>query len=94
MTFKEFKKNAFKMGWIWTSNPPDDDMQVLYASWTIKTWCSNLETKDIIWTRENSFLNFRDLSIKEIDDIHKMNEVLFREYKVQNKIKNMREDFI
>ena len=94
MTFNEFKKNAFKLGWIWTSNPPDDDMKVLYASWIVKTWCSRLETKDIIWTRENKFLNFRELSVKDIEAIHKINEVLFKEYKVQQKVKAIREDFL
>ena len=94
MTFKEFKKNAFKLGWILTSNPPDDDMKVLYASWTVKTWCSSLKTIYIIWTRENEFLNFRDLSVKDIEDIHKMNGVLFKEYKVQQKLKEIQEDFL
>ena len=94
MTFNEFKKNAFKLGWIWTSNPPDDDMKVLYASWIVKTWCSRIDTKDLTWTRENKFLNFSDLSVQDVEDIHKINEVLFKEYKIQQKVKAIREDFL
>lgn len=94
MTFEEFKDNAYKLGWIWSSNPQEDAMRTLYYTWIIKTWCSEIKTKKIVWTRENEFLNLRELNVEDIEAIHKMNEILFKYQKAQQKEIALREDFI
>lgn len=92
MTFEEFKEAGSKCG-LFYSIATDKEIQSVYKYWNFKCWYSELATKKIHFSRGNELLNPRDMSANDMLELYKMNEVILKSYKLQQKIIKLKEDF-
>lgn len=92
MTFAEFKKINKKFN---LSKPDitDKELEYVYRTWPVKTFCSDIKTKHLSYTRDNE-LRLYSMRNDEFMELLNMNMELLKFYKCEQKLIKMNEDFI
>lgn len=92
MTFAEFKKivKEYKLA---DKNPTDNELEYVYRTWSVKTFCTDVNSKHLTYTRDND-LHLYSMSKDEFMELLNMNLELLKYYKCEQKIIKMNEDFI
>lgn len=92
MTFAEFKKIIKKYNLV-NKYASDKEIEYVYCTWSVKTYCSNIKTKHLTFTRDND-LHLYSMTKDEFINLLNMNMELLKYYKCEQKIIKMNEDFI
>ena len=92
MTFAEFKKIIKKYNLV-NKYASDKEIEYVYRTWPVKTFCSDIKTKHLTFTRDND-LHLYSMTKDEFIKLLNMNMELLKYYKCEQKIIKMNEDFI
>ena len=92
MTFAEFKKIIKKYN-LANKDASDKELEYVYNTWPVKTFCSNIKTKHLTFIRDND-LHLYSMTKDEFMELLNMNMELLKYYKCEQKIIKMNEDFL
>ena len=92
VTFAEFKKIIKKYNLV-NKYASDKEIEYVYCTWSVKTYCSNIKTKHLTFIRDND-LHLYSMTKDEFMKLFNMNVELLKYYKCEQKIIKMNEDFI
>ena len=92
MTSAEFKKIIKKFN-LANKDASDKEIEYVYRTWSVKTFCSNINSKHLTFTRDND-LHLYSMTQNEFIELLNMNLELLKYYKCEQKIIKMNEDFI
>lgn len=92
MTFAEFKRILKKYN-LADINASDKEIEYVYRTWSVKTFCTDVNSKHLTYTRDND-LHLYSMTKDEFMELLNMNLELLKYYKCEQKIIKMNEDFI
>lgn len=92
MTFAEFKRILKKYN-LADINASDKEIEYVYRTWSVKTFCTDIKSKHLSFTRDND-LHLYSMTKDEFMELLNMNLELLKYYKCEQKIIKMNEDFI
>ena len=92
MTSAEFKKLIKKYN-LANKNASDDEIEYVYRTWSVNTFCTDINSKHLTYTRDND-LHLYSMTKDEFMKLLNMNLELFKYYKCEQKIIKINEDFI
>ena len=92
MTFAEFKKIIKKYN-LSNKDASDKELEYVYNTWSVKTFCSDINSKHLDYTRDND-IHLYSITKDEFMELLNMNMELLKYYKCEQKIIKMNEDFI
>ena len=92
MTSAEFKRILKKYN-LANKDASDKEIEYVYRTWPVKTFCSDIKTKHLTFTRDND-LHLYSMTKDEFIKLLNMNMELLKYYKCEQKIIKMNEDFI
>ena len=92
MTFAEFKKLIKKYN-LANKDASDKEIEYVYRTWPVKTFCSDIKTKHLTFIRDND-LHLYSMTKDEFIKLLIMNMELLKYYKCEQKIIKMNEDFL
>ncbi len=92
MTSAEFKKIVKEYN-LADKNPSDNELEYVYRTWSVKTFCTDINSKHLTFTRDND-LYLYSMKKDEFMELLNMNLELLKYYKCGQKIIKMNEDFI
>lgn len=92
MTFAEFKKIIKKYNLV-NKYASDKEIEYVYRTWSVKTFCSDINSKHLDYTRDND-IHLYSMTKDEFIKLLIMNMELLKYYKCEQKIIKMNEDFI
>lgn len=92
MTSAEFKKIIKKYNLV-DKYASDKELEYVYNTWSVKTFCSNINSKHLDYTRDND-IHLYSMTKDEFMELLNMNVELLKYYKCEQKIIKMNEDFI
>ena len=92
MTSAEFKKILKKFN-LANKDASDKELEYVYNTWSVKTFCSNINSKHLDYTRDND-IHLYSMTKDEFMELLNMNMELLKYYKCEQKIIKMNEDFI
>lgn len=92
MTSTEFKRILKKYNLV-NKNASDNEIEYVYRTWSVKTFCSDIKTKHLTFTRDND-LHLYSMTKDEFMELLNMNVELLKYYKCEQKIIKINEDFI
>lgn len=92
MTSAEFKKIIKKYNLV-DKYASDKEIEYVYNTWSVKTFCSNINSKHLDYTRDND-IHLYSMTKDEFMELLNMNVELLKYYKCEQKIIKMNEDFI
>lgn len=92
MTSAEFKKLIKKYN-LANKNASDKEIEYVYRTWPVKTFCTDINFKHLTYTRDND-LHLYSMTKDEFMELLYMNMELLKYYKCEQKIIKMNEDFI
>lgn len=92
MTSAELKKILKKYNLV-NKDASDEEIEYVYRTWSVKTFCTDIKTKHLTFTRDND-LHLYSMTIDEFMVLLNMNMELLKYYKCEQKIIKMNEDFI
>lgn len=92
MTSAEFKKivKKFKLA---NTNASDKELEYVYRTWSVKTFCTDINSKHLTFIRDND-LHLYSMTQDEFIELLNMNMELLKYYKCEQKLIKMNEDFI
>lgn len=92
MTFAEFKKINKKFN-LCKPSATDNELKYVYRTWPVKTFCTDINSKHLTFTRDND-IHLYSMTKNEFIELLNMNMGLLKYYKCEQKIIKMNEDFI
>lgn len=92
MTSAEFKKLIKKYN-LANKDASDKEIEYVYRTWPVKTFCTDINSKHLTYTRDND-LHLYSMTKDEFMELLNMNLELFKYYKCEQKIIKINEDFI
>lgn len=92
MTSAEFKKIVKKFN-LANRDASDKELEYVYRTWSVKTFCTDINSKHLSFTRDND-LHLYSMSKNEFIELLNMNMELLKHYKCEQKLIKMNEDFI
>lgn len=92
MTSAEFKRILKKYN-LANKDASDKEIEYVYRTWSVKTFCTNINSKHLTFTRDND-LHLYSMTQDEFINLLNMNMELLKYYKCEQKIIKMNEDFI
>ena len=92
MTSAEFKKILKKFN-LANKDASDKELEYVYNTWSVKTFCSDIKTKHLTFIRDND-LHLYSMTKDEFMKLLNMNVELLKYYKCEQKIIKMNEDFL
>lgn len=92
MTSAEFKKIIKKFN-LANKDASDKEIEDVYRTWSVKTFCTDINSKHLTYTRDND-LHLYSMTKDEFMELLNMNLELLKYYKCEQKIIKMNEDFI
>lgn len=92
MTFAEFKKIAKNFNLV-NKEASDKELEYVYRTWSVKTFCTDICSKHLTFTRDNA-LRLYSMTKDEFIELLNMNMGLLKYYKCEQKMIKMNEDFI
>ena len=92
MTSAEFKKILKKFN-LANKDASDKELEYVYNTWSVKTFCSDINSKHLDYTRDND-IHLYSITKDEFMELLNMNMELLKYYKCEQKIIKMNEDFI
>jgi hypothetical protein len=92
VTFAEFKRILKKYN-LANKDASDKEIEYVYRTWSVKTFCTNINSKHLTFTRDND-LHLYSMTQDEFINLLNMNMELLKYYKCEQKIIKMNEDFI
>lgn len=92
MTFAEFKKINKNFN-LCVPGTTDKELQYVYRTWSVKTFCTDINSKHLTFTRDND-IHLYSMTKDEFMELLNMNMVLLKYYKCEQKLIKMNEDFI
>ena len=92
MTSAEFKKLIKKYN-LANKYASDKELEYVYNTWSVKTFCSDINSKHLDYTRDND-IHLYSITKDEFMELLNMNMELLKYYKCEQKIIKMNEDFI
>ena len=92
MTFAEFKRILKKYN-LANKDASDKEIEYVYRTWSVKTFCTNINSKHLTFIRDND-LHLYSMTQDEFIELLNMNMELLKYYKCEQKIIKMNEDFI
>ena len=92
MTSAEFKRILKKYN-LANKDASDKEIEYVYRTWSVKTFCTNINSKHLTFTRDND-LHLFSMTQDEFINLLNMNMELLKYYKCEQKIIKMNEDFI
>lgn len=92
MTSAEFKKIVRKLN-LANRDATDKELEYVYRTWSVKTFCSVIDSKHLTFTRDND-LHLYSMTTDEFMELLNMNMELLKHYKCEQKLIKMNEDFI
>ena len=92
MTSTEFKKLIKKYN-LANKDASDKEIEYVYRTWSVKTFCTDINSKHLTYTRDND-LHLYSMTKDEFMKLLKMNVEVLKYYKCEQKIIKINEDFI
>ena len=92
MTSAEFKRILKKYN-LANKDASDKEIEYVYRTWSVKTFCSDINSKHLDYTRDND-IHLYSMTKDEFIKLLIMNMELLKYYKCEQKIIKMNEDFI
>lgn len=92
MTSAEFKKILKKFN-LANKDASDKEIEYVYNTWSVKTFCSDINSKHLDYTRDND-IHLYSITKDEFMELLNMNMEFLKYYKCEQKIIKMNEDFI
>lgn len=92
MTSAEFKRILKKYN-LANKDASDKEIEYVYRTWSVKTFCSDINSKYLTYTRDNN-IHLYSMTKDEFIKLLIMNMELLKYYKCEQKIIKMNEDFI
>jgi hypothetical protein len=92
VTSAEFKKLIKKYN-LANKDASDKEIEYVYRTWSVKTFCTDVNSKHLTYTRDND-LHLYSMTKDEFMELLNMNLELLKYYKCEQKIIKMNEDFI
>lgn len=92
MTSTEFKRILKKYNLV-NKNASDKEIEYVYRTWSVKTFCTDIKTKHLTFTRDND-IHLYSMTKDEFMKLLNMNVELLKYYKCEQKIIKINEDFI
>jgi hypothetical protein len=92
VTSAEFKKIIKKFN-LANKDASDKEIEYVYRTWSVKTFCTDINSKHLTFTRDND-LHLYSMTQDEFINLLNMNMELLKYYKCEQKIIKMNEDFI
>jgi len=92
VTFAEFKRILKKYN-LANKDASDKEIEYVYRTWSVKTFCTNINSKHLTFIRDND-LHLYSMTQDEFMELLNMNLELLKYYKCEQKIIKMNEDFI
>lgn len=92
MTSAEFKRILKKYN-LANKDASDKEIEFVYRTWSVKTFCTDINFKHLTYTRDND-LHLYSMTQDEFINLLNMNMELLKYYKCEQKIIKMNEDFI
>lgn len=92
MTFAEYKRILKKFN-LANKDASDKEIEYVYRTWSVKTFCSDINSKHLTFIRDND-LHLYSMTQDEFIELLNMNMELLKYYKCEQKIIKMNEDFI
>lgn len=92
MTSAEFKRILKKYN-LANKDASDEEIEYVYRTWSVKTFCTDINSKHLTFTRDND-LHLYSMTQDEFINLLNMNMELLKYYKCEQKIIKMNEDFI
>ena len=92
MTSAEFKRILKKYN-LANKDASDKEIEYVYRTWSVKTFCTDINSKHLTFTRDND-LHLYSMTQDEFINLLNMNMELLKYYKCEEKIIKMNEDFI
>lgn len=92
MTSAEFKKILKKFNLV-NKDASDKEIEYVYNTWSVKTFCSDINSKHLDYTRDND-IHLYSITKDEFMELLNMNMEFLKYYKCEQKIIKMNEDFI
>jgi len=92
VTSAEFKKILKKYN-LANKDASDKEIEYVYRTWSVKTFCTDINSKHLTFTRDND-LHLYSMTQDEFINLLNMNMELLKYYKCEQKIIKMNEDFI
>jgi hypothetical protein len=92
VTSAEFKRILKKYN-LANKDASDKEIEYVYRTWSVKTFCTDINSKHLTFTRDND-LHLYSMTQDEFINLLNMNMELLKYYKCEQKIIKMNEDFI
>ena len=92
MTSTEFKKILKKYNLV-KKDALVKEIEYVYRTWSVKTFCSDINSKHLDYTRDND-IHLYSMTKDEFMELLNMNMELLKYYKCEQKIIKINEDFI
>ena len=92
MTFAEYKRILKKFN-LANKDASDKEIEYVYRTWSVKTFCTDINSKHLTFTRDND-IHLYSMTKDEFIELLNMNMELLKYYKCEQKIIKMNEDFI
>lgn len=92
MTSAELKKILKKYNLV-NKDVSDKKIEYVFRTWSVKTFCSDIKTKHLTYTRDND-IHLYSMTKDEFMELLNMNVELLKYYKCEQKIIKMNEDFL
>ena len=92
MTSDEFKKLIKKYN-LANKDASDKEIEYVYRTWPVKTFCTDINSKYLTYTRDND-IHLYSMTKDEFIKLLIMNMELLKYYKCEQKIIKMNEDFL
>ena len=92
MTSTEFKNIVRKLD-LANRDATDKELEYVYRTWSVKTFCTVINSKHLTFTRDND-LHLYSMATDEFMELLNMNMELLKHYKCEQKLIKMNEDFI
>lgn len=92
MTSAEFKYLLKKYN-LANKDASDKEIEYVYRTWSVKTFCTDINSKHLTFTRDND-LHLYSMTKNEFIELLNMNMELLKHYKCEQKLIKMNEDFI
>lgn len=92
MTSAEFKKIVKKFK-LTNTNASDKELEYVYRTWSVKTFCTDINSKHLTFIRDND-IHLYSMTKDEFLELLNMNMELLKYYKCEQKLIKMNEDFI
>lgn len=92
MTSAEFKYLLKKYN-LANKDASEKEIEYVYRTWSVKTFCTDIKTKHLNYTRDND-LHLYSMKKDEFIELLNMNMELLKHYKCEQKLIKMNEDFI